>query len=234
MGITVNATEAARLLGVSERTVRAWLTAGKIRGASSGPRHTPGKGPASWVIDTDALARLEGVTLDNDALRQLEAERAGVSAAILARLEALEAELATLREHSPWLFSRVARSEAHQTALDSLDVSEAIRQPVRRPRPFYVAPASRDGLWLPSANKRGEWIEAHGGPGAAWVRSWPEAKTWRTPEEAIATVRQQKNEKKWHNWTPRECADPACECHELLTSGAAVAVGIIEVSEDEV
>jgi hypothetical protein len=57
----VNAAAAARLVGVSERTLRAWLAAGKIEGAvkqgtPDGPDRQFGQ-PAMWEIDPASLAQ---------------------------------------------------------------------------------------------------------------------------------------------------------------------------------
>lgn len=230
MAERVNITTAAKLTGRAEKTIRAWLAEdpcplsieyGQYRGGRK-----QGKGRGAPV--TKGRTRL----LDVGELQALHVKRGGVDwhaqylpgedmRAVLERLAAVEATLEALRQRAPYLFGSVARSEPN--------LGEWIPEDIQAPRRHASASTVRrlaPGAFPSSANGRGRWIEAHGGPGTAWARSWPDVLEWQGPEDAIAAVRQHKN---WHDWQPRECADPSCECHALL--GAGVPVGI-EVSEE--
>ncbi len=80
--VKVNAAEAARLAGVSERTMRTWLAAGRIAGAEKMQR--PGH-PAAWEIDPAQLPQ-----------RETPAREGGELAV---RVAALEQEVRALRTH---------------------------------------------------------------------------------------------------------------------------------------
>ncbi len=81
MAGTVNAAAAARLAGISERTMRAWLAAGKITGEKV---QRPGQ-PAAWEIDPAQLPP-----------RVTPAREAGEVAALVERVAALEQLVAKL------------------------------------------------------------------------------------------------------------------------------------------
>jgi hypothetical protein len=90
MDDTVNASQAAQLVGVSERTMRAWLAGHKI--ADARKTHLPG-GPAQWEIP---LTSLEGLT----PLSRRSSARDGFETARIADLErqlrSLDAQLQAL------------------------------------------------------------------------------------------------------------------------------------------
>ncbi len=96
----VNAAEAARIVGVSERTMRAWLTAGKIEGAvkqdtPDGPERQLGQ-PAMWEIDPASLAKFAQLT--QRAQRSAPGEMADGDVNLTERVAALEHLVKELRD----------------------------------------------------------------------------------------------------------------------------------------
>jgi hypothetical protein len=122
MGIQVTATEAARLVDRSERTIRTWISSGRLPAVPAGLRE-PGErtGPTRWAIDVEDLARIPGVTLNGAVLAELEV-RARLSAqaraqggeSILERLAHLESLVAALMERVEQLEGQPAASSAEE------------------------------------------------------------------------------------------------------------------------
>ena len=111
MGLKVSPAEAAQLIGRTERTVRQWIASGKLHAEPSGSRaRRPGVGPYRWLIDTDQLAQLPGVTINQARLAELEAQTAleGAGASILERLARVERDIVALQRE-------VARLRASKT-----------------------------------------------------------------------------------------------------------------------
>lgn len=86
----VNATQAAQIAGVTEKTVRVWIRQGKLRAKRAWLRqHMDGTTQtASWAIDVEDLAMVPGATINPDRLAELEASH--TPSKVLARLDALE------------------------------------------------------------------------------------------------------------------------------------------------
>lgn len=208
MGLRITAAQAARLASASEKTVRSWITSGKLRAT----KQQEAGHPASWSIDTDDLAALPGVTIDRERLAELEAGRSRSPVGILARLEAAEREIAALRTRVRLLESENAARSFTTSATHSLEsptptpehISQAhqseslySRDPVQ---PGDSGTPLAQSMELPnSVRGRATWVEFHSGPKATGVRDWPEIRNWQTIEDVIASVRRRRG---WENWTP--------------------------------
>lgn len=100
MGLKVSAREAARLVGRTERTIRAWVASGKLMAEPAGPRsRRRGVGPNRWLIDVDVLAQMPGVALDRARLAELELRAAEVElgTSLVERVARLEHQVGELR-----------------------------------------------------------------------------------------------------------------------------------------
>lgn len=100
MGIKISPAEAARLTGRTERTVRLWITSGRLPAEPSGFRERrTGVGPYRWLIDVDDLAQIPGIHLDQVYLAELQARHAltGQEPGVLERLAGIEHALTKVR-----------------------------------------------------------------------------------------------------------------------------------------
>jgi hypothetical protein len=98
MGLKVSAAQASQLTGIHERTIRQYISDGRLYAATAGPRDPEGKaGPSRWAIDVDDLAALPGVAINREVLARIELARGHDPAAILARLEALERQMRAMQ-----------------------------------------------------------------------------------------------------------------------------------------
>lgn len=241
MGITLSATEAARVAHVTERTMRAWLASGKVPGHKQEPRDAAGKGPPRWEIDSDALAAVPGISIDRDALALFDAQARRSPAGVLARLDALEAQVRALSAKLRALegstgssgntIAPVTRSDGQEGGLPPLDRESYQPAPYRPP----VAPVSasysltygRSGEDAPEMGAggifrtradAGRWLMRHG-VNERTPKSWP---GWRevelTPRQVLGLALSLYDPTNWRiPWRLHRCEDSACVCHELLT-----------------
>lgn len=248
MGITLSATEAARLAGVTERTMRTWLSSGKVPGAhKQEPREAAGKGPARWQIDSDQLAQVPGITLDRDALAVLEGRARRSPGGVLARLDALEAQVRALsarlraleassgsigNENAP--YAPVARSEpnlSEQASMGSGLPITATRPPAGLPGASYSLTYGRSGEDAPldvagmsggtfrTRADAARWLMRHGIASEGTPKTWP---GWRDVEltpGAVLALAVSLCDPSNHRitWRLHPCGDTSCVCHELLS-----------------
>jgi hypothetical protein len=244
MGITLSATEAARLTGVTERTMRAWLAAGKIPGAhKQAPEQAAGKGPVRWEIDSDQLAQVPGITLDRDALAVLEARGRRSPGGVLARLDALEAQVRALSARVRALEASsgssgnsnapVTRSEAQEGASMAWDRESYHPTPDRLPVDLpsasfslrYGTDAPPDaagrasGATFRTRADAARWLMRHGIASEGTPKTWP---GWRDVEltpGAVLALAVSLCDPSNHRitWRLHPCGDTSCVCHELLS-----------------
>lgn len=124
--VTVSAADAARLIGVSDKTIRAWVAADRLTAEKV---QTPGEGPAAWQIEVEQLAqlaKLRGAKLNRERL--------------IARIAQLDRELRALRR----MLLALGESEgASGTASSYVDVAP--------PPPMAVAEAVSAPILAPSS-----------------------------------------------------------------------------------
>ena len=230
MGLKVTAGEAAWLVDRHERIVR-WHI--KKRGDLSG--HKAGN---SYQIDVDDLANIPGWSVNRQRLAELQQRDARTAESMAARLEALEREVATLRRRIATLEaqnSHQTRSEPNLTEQADTDVPLATYTPVSRPSVPYVAPVSftmrhrpqGDAVFRTRADGA-RWLDVHG-VAKNTVQGWKQDMDDRgLPLEPSAYLRYAIERKQrtvergeaWRvPWQLRQCADPLCVCHELLSAG---------------
>lgn len=160
---TVTASEAAHIVGVSEKTMLRWLAAGRVEDAC---KVMPLGEAARWEVPVDALADLRRSPRQSSDLE--------------ARVEELEAIIASLRQRASWLFTEsgaFAGRRDHSAATGTLDDLGDLPPP---PRPlldplsaFPVQlrpPRRRQGASEPPAGKSrlpegwisyNRWCEQH-------------------------------------------------------------------------
>jgi len=116
LSVTPGQVAAAR--GVSERTVRRWIAKGALPSGMVAEQT-----PDGWRIMVSDARTLDCQTL-NDVTGQVSDSADAVSQALLARIAALEADLATARERVKsleaevaWLRQRIETSEAERREL---------------------------------------------------------------------------------------------------------------------
>lgn len=140
------------------------------------------------------IARITPAINPHDAREML------VSEEDMARLQAVARELwpdATARTED--LAGRISDLERRVRALETRQHAPALptayTPPLPRetpPAPSYVR-ASLDAdtgeMFPQSLRGKGEWVEAHGGPGRHYVREWREARDWHSAADAIRAVR---------------------------------------------
>jgi len=136
--VTVTPGQLAAARGVSERTVRRWITKGALPSGM-----TAEQTPDGWRIAVPDARVLDCLTL-NDVTGQMPDSADTVSQALQARIAALESELAAARERETWLRGRVERAEADRAEL-------VARVPLALP----AAPEERE--------RRGWWRRLFGG-----------------------------------------------------------------------
>lgn len=224
MGLKVTAAEAAALAHVSERTVRAWLTSEppKLRAVK---RQEAGR-PASWAIDVDELASVAGVTIDRDMLAQLEAGRTRSPGGILARLEAVERELATVRARLRVLEAERGTSGTHTplantsdglaNASPRLDVppyQPTTYTPPSAPREAYVGTGSHTFRTRADAAR---WLVPHGIESEYTPKSWPGWRDVDLAPGAVLSLALSMQGRRNAYWRLHRCDDSGCVCRELL------------------
>jgi hypothetical protein len=106
--VTVTPGQLAAARGVSERTVRRWITKGALPSGM-----TAEQTPDGWRIAVPDARALDCQTL-NDVTGQVPD---AVSQELRARIGALEADLAAAREREAWLRQRVEKAEADRAEL---------------------------------------------------------------------------------------------------------------------
>ena len=114
MGLKVSAAQAGYIVHRHERVVRGWIAAGKL----------PAKkiSATQYEVDTDDLGQvpIRAIIIDEARLRELAQSSGGSAASMLARIQKLESEVATLR--------RIVLAQSdHATASASLPYHEPIR-----------------------------------------------------------------------------------------------------------
>jgi len=117
VGLHVSATDAARLVRRTPRTIRNWIVSGRLPAEAVGVRErTLGVGPNQWRIDIDDLREIPGVHLDPVVLARLEtieATRTGTN--VLERVERLERLLGTLQAEVAEVRRQLGTLRAEQT-----------------------------------------------------------------------------------------------------------------------
>lgn len=131
LSVTPGQVAAAR--GVSERTVRRWIAKGALPSGMVAEQT-----PDGWRIMVSDARTLDCQTL-NDVTGQVSDSADAVSQALLARIAALESELATTREREAWLMQRVEKADEERREL------VARIPPALPPAPEEVA--QRGGFW---------------------------------------------------------------------------------------
>lgn len=131
----VSVAQAAWLIGRSEKTVRLKIGSGELPATPTGPRSEQGKtGPSFYLIETDDLAKLPGVTLNPERLAEI-AKKQGESPphdSLVARLEAVESVFEELE-------SEVTRLRQRIQLLEDLCVSAGLLPPESRLNPLSGA-----------------------------------------------------------------------------------------------
>jgi excisionase family DNA binding protein len=133
MHLTLNAAEAARLVGRDESTVREWIQTGRLRAAKAGAR---------WRIDMRDLAVVPNVRIDPLRLGRYALRTSGTADA-QTRVRELERSMCTLESDLQRLLVRLDRLEqghrgrAHGQARPLRQVSPPLLWDVaRRADPF--------------------------------------------------------------------------------------------------
>lgn len=227
MGTHLTAAEAAQVAGVSERSVRAWISTGRLQAEKA-----EAAGPARWAIDVDDLAGLPGVVINREALARIEAGDANSAQGILARLTALELEVQALR-------SRLRTIEASGVPVTQAPIRVTQETPRRPPEVAGEASRGTDtpirplapsdlplkqlgghpgrGATFRNHAEAGRWLSEHG-INERTPKSWP---GWReTPLDKWSMLNKalaQMNLSDWRiTWRLHRCGDPLCVCGEAL------------------
>jgi len=119
--VTVTPGQLAAARGVSERTVRRWITKGALPSGM-----TAEQTPDGWRIAVPDARVLDCLTL-NDVTGQMPDSADTVSQALQARIAALESELAAARERETWLRGRVERPNVRQRIIRFCKTGESAK-----------------------------------------------------------------------------------------------------------
>jgi excisionase family DNA binding protein len=209
---TVTARQAAVLTGLSEKTIRRQIAAGKIPAEKVAPNR--------YHIPVSSLPPYKSSPV-RELTEQLETLQGHVR-----MLEDRLAALETRPRERPSLPSLDALRFDSERAVTPQRLSTPPRPKSKHSASGNVSPVPPDSL--KDRQAAAWWLDEHGiGERTAWTLRHPAwAKQWDLPrwltkreifEDAIA--RQQRNiDNKEHRsqWRLHECADEACICHELL------------------
>jgi hypothetical protein len=244
--VRVTAREAAQLVGVSDKTMLAWLANGKdgtqLTAEQAKKRRT--KGPAAWSIDTDALETLPGVHMDLERLAELQAERSHAPGGLRSRVDSLECQVRDLqREIARIRVLAITQGMSLQepdlppvTRYDEHEILEEL-VPMLSNLAVSVATHLPTGASSPGDQILGPFAKAHGVPPRTAQdhaekdrqhRMGERRQTPNRPSESPfwVTIEQQRYALEyWRaNWSsPHEgrivhaCDDPLCVCHDVVT-----------------
>jgi hypothetical protein len=236
MGTWISASEAARLVGVCQRTMFTWLKYGKhdenmkrvkLTEAQATKQRTIGH--LSWIIDADALDTLPGVHVDRARLAELEATRS--PGTIESRLESLERKFEVLDKQRPGPPGEQPSPTTLTPDTPPVHPIEAAPIPLqawvlahpRQPAPGKLAhyeplSAFAEAHGVPRRTAKGH-AERHAIP--AELKPSPnrprENPYWVNAEQKLLAMAFWRD--RWigtSGETVRECANSVCICHELL------------------
>lgn len=233
MARSVSAIQAARLVGVSERTIRQWIHNKKLPAVEV--RQT-GQ-PRTWAIDVDVLEHVSRVTIDRAAVAKLPTEPPRGRAAhtrtsreaMLERIEELERTVERLRERAPYFFAEKPSAAPSEANLSEYPIPTRYQPPKPRQRPVTptrrrvdLPPFPRERLWLLSElearygctqNSMRDAINSghlQNAPGGPWDVGTPQENRYALDDEqaAAAVARYGGRSRSWQSAHPGELVPP--------------------------